>query len=70
MNKTIGYYRVCRPNTFEDGVFYPVMHYKIDGTPGQCCSIREDELQTAKDANAAIGWREVSPNWRIGQPCF
>lgn len=44
--RQIGWYRLY--DMGELGI--QIMHYKLDGTPGQCCTVSRDRLQANIDA--------------------
>jgi hypothetical protein len=39
-----GFYSVGEPHTYQDGTFYPVMHFNYDGMPGQCMHVRDIDM--------------------------
>lgn len=56
-----GWYRL-----YDQGEFgVQIMHYKLDGTPGQCSTVHdEDRLAAEVRANEAMGYlRHEQPFW-------
>lgn len=68
--KQIGWYRLYDMGAL--GV--QIMHYKVDGTPGQCCTVDQDRLAAnveALERDDGYGfWRLREENfaWEVGRP--
>lgn len=56
-----GFYSVGAPHHFQDGTFYPVMHYASDLTPGQCAHVRDVDMALIHMNYASEGRKLLGP---------